>query len=628
MKNMKKTIIYSIMATMLLFATSCEDVLDQKAVDAFNEESVFEDINLTKAYLGRCYDYIGVDNNMLLGLREDILAGATDEVLCIHRPGEYTNIKGTMSPDQLGHFGNWRFNWITWSLYGNIKNVNVFLANIDDVPAETTPDQTLKERMKGEAFFIRAFDYVNLMRSYGGVVLIEEPFELGEDFLSVQRSSIDETLAFILADLDQAISLLPEKDGMDQGRATKGAAAALKSRILSWSTGILMNGGYQPSNPLVSFQSGSRTQRLEAAKAAAKAVIDGQYGHYALAGTTDDPPAEMTEEVVMQYADNFFSIFTQKGEWNDEAIWGVQHLQSQGNTTTQNRWWGPNGYHNWGNNDPNEPVVRKFEMADGTPFQFDKYDPGNTTVREFTAKELAEDPERNPYVGREPRFYATVLFDGAQWMQRPSDGQGIDPEGRIQTGYFMKPAPNEDEIDQAGLDTRQSFIESWNGTKNGYYLKKYQDPATVGQHFNNENAWIEMRYAEVLLDYAEACIELGEVQEGLDALNRVRNRAGLPDRVTSDQDQAREWYRKERQLEMFAEGDRWYMMRKWMIADEVIEDVYHMKIYHYADGSKKWFYDTSQSVDDRQWNDTFYWLPISRTEMNKAPQLQQNPGYN
>jgi len=251
-------------------------------------------------------------------------------------------------------------------------------------------------------------------------------------------------------------------------------------------------------------------------------------------------------------------------------------------------------------------------------------------VREFTAEELAEDPERNPYVGREPRFYATVFFDGAQWMQRPSDGQGIDPEGRIQTGYFMKPAPNEDEIDQAGLDTRQSFIESWNGTKNGYYLKKYQDPATVGQHFNNENAWIEMRYAEVLLDYAEACIELGgdNLQEGLDALNRVRNRAGLPDRVTSDQDQAREWYRKERQLEMFAEGDRWYMMRKWMIADEVIEDVYHMKIYHYADGSKKWFYDTAQSVDDRQWNDSFYWLPISRTEMNKAPQLQQNPGYN
>jgi hypothetical protein len=380
MKNMKKIIEYSLMMLALILATtSCEDVLDQKAVDAFNEESVFEDINLAKAYLGRCYDFIGVDNNMLLGLREDILAGATDEVLCIHRPGGYTNIKGTMSPDYLGHFGDWRFNWISWSLYSNIKNVNIFLANIDNVPAKTSAEEVLKERMKGEAYFIRAFDYTNLMRSYGGVVIIKEPFELNQDFLSVTRSSIDETLNFILSDIDQAIALLPEKDGIEQGRATKGAAAALKSRILSWSTGILMNGGYEPNNPLVSFQNGSRTERLEAAKAAAKGIIDGNYGYYALTGTTEDPPAQMTEEVIMEYADNFFNIFTQKGAWNDEAIWGVQHLQSQGNTTTQNRWWGPNGYHNWGNNGPNEPVVRKFEMADGTPFVWDKYNPGPET---------------------------------------------------------------------------------------------------------------------------------------------------------------------------------------------------------------------------------------------------------
>ena len=625
---MKKIIGYSLMMLALLLETpSCEDVLDQKAVDSFNEESVFEDINLAKAYLGRCYDFIGADNNQVLGLREDILAAATDEVLCIHRPAGYTNIKGTMSPDYLGHFGDWRLNWISWSLYGNIKNVNTFLANIDDVPTETSAEEELKERMKGEAYFIRAFDYANLMRSYGGVVLVKEPFQLGQDFLSVERSSIDETLAFILEDCDQAIALLPEKDGIEQGRATKGAAAALKSRILSWSTGILMNGGYEPNNPLVSFQSGSRTERLEAAKAVAKEIIDGKYGHYALTGTTDDPPAEITEEIIMQYADNFFNIFNQKGAWNDEVIWGIQYLQAVGNVTTQNRWWGPNGYHNWGNNGPNEPVVRKFEMADGTPFIWDKYNPGDQNVREFTAAELTEDPERNPYVGREPRFYATVLFDGAQWQQRPSDGQGIDPEGRIQTGYFM--AANGVDIEQPGLDTRQSFIESWNGTKNGYYLKKYQDPATVGQHFNNENAWLEFRYAEVLLDYAEACIELGgnNLQEGLYALNMVRNRAGLPDRVTTDQAQAREWYRKERQLEMFAEGDRWYMMRKWMIADEVIENVYQMKIYHYADGSKKWFYDTSLAVDDRTWNDNAYWLPITRDEQNRAPQLQQNPGY-
>jgi hypothetical protein len=164
--------------------------------------------------------------------------------------------------------------------------------------------------MKGEAYFIRAFDYTNLMRSYGGLVLISEPFELGEDFLSVTRSNLDETLDFIIADVDKAIQLLPEKDEIEQGRATKGAAAALKSRLLSWSTGELMHGGYS-TDPLVSFQSHSRDALLQEAKSMAKAIMDGNYGHYALTGTTDDPPSPMTQEIITEYSDNFFNIFTQ-----------------------------------------------------------------------------------------------------------------------------------------------------------------------------------------------------------------------------------------------------------------------------------------------------------------------------
>lgn len=615
------------MLALMLATTSCDDILEQKAVDAFNEESVFEDLNLTKAYLGRCYDFIGVDNNMLLGLREDLLAGATDECLCIHRPGGYPFVKGSMSPDELGHFGNWRFNWITWNLYANIKNVNVFLANVDNVPVDKSSDEALVAQMKAEAYFIRAFDYHNLMRSYGGVVLADQPYELDEDFLSITRSSLDETLDFILADLDKAIAGLPTKDDMEQGRATKGAAAALKSRILSWSTGELMHGGYS-SDALVSFQSHSRSSLLTQAQTIAKEIMDGKYGHYSLTGSTNDPPSPLTDADVQAYSDNFFSIFTQKGEWNDEAIWGVQHLQAQGNRTTQNRWWGPCGYHNWGNNGPNEPVVREFEMADGSPFVWDKYTPGDEFLRKATAAELEADPEINPYVGREPRFYATVFFDGAPWIQRPDDAAPLDPENKVRTGYNV--GTSRDDLISSGLDTRQGPIEAWNGTKNGYYIKKYQDPATVGQYFNNENAWIEMRYAEVVLDYAEACIELGgnDLQKGIDALNMIRNRAGLPDKTTTDQAEAREWYRHERQIEFFGEGDRWYMIRKWMIAEDVIKDVHAIKIYHYADGSKEWFYDTETVVDNRSWDDANYWLPISRTEQNKAPQLQQNPGYN
>ena len=342
-----------------------------------------------------------------------------------------------MSPDELGHFGNWRFNWISWSLYSNIKNVNILLANIDNVNAtETSDDEKNLAIYKAEAYFIRAFDYVNLMRSYGGLVLVDLPFELGEDFLTIDRSSLDATLDFIIADLDKAIAGLPTKEEMEQGRATKGAAAALKSRILSWSTGELMHGAYS-DDPLVSFQTHSRESILGQAQTIAKEIMDGNYGDYSLTGSTDDPPSPLTEADIDAYSENFFNIFTQKGEWNDEAIWGVQHLQAQGNTTSQNRWWGPNGYHNWGNNGPTELAVREFEMADGSPFVWDKYSPGDIEVREATAAELETDPEINPYFGREPRFYATVLFDGAPWMQRGKDGVSADPIGQIQTGYYI-----------------------------------------------------------------------------------------------------------------------------------------------------------------------------------------------
>lgn len=621
---MKTNIFKILLFIYAVVLVSCEDILEQDSVDSFSEETIFEDVNLVKAYLGRCYSYLGGDDETMLGLREDLLSSATDETLCIHRPGGYTFVQGKMSPDELGHFGDERFSFLQWDpLYKNIKNVNVLLANIDDVPIETEKDKELLEEMKAEAYFIRAFTYTNLLRSYGGVILIDKPFELGEDFSEIKRSSIDETLDFILSDIENAITGLPMKNDIEQGRATKGAAGALKSRVLNFCTGELMHGGYESSNPLVSFQSKSREEILELTKEAAKDLIEGKFGEYSLTGNTDDPPANMTEEEIESYIENFYSIFVQKGEWNDEVIFGVQYLNAQGNEAFQNRWNGPNGYHNWGNNNPLEPVIREFEMVNGEPFIWDKYDNGNNTTREFSLSELQNDPEKNPYAGREPRFYATVLFDGAKWQNRPEDAEGNDPEGKIQTGYYISSSGKE----TAGLDTRQSIIESWNGTKVGYYLKKYLDEKVNGQYYANENTWIEMRYAEVLLDFAEAAIELGDIQEGLNALNEVRNRAGLPDRTTNDKDKAREWLRHERQIEFFGEGDRWYSIRKWMIADKVIKDVHPMIINHYEDEKVKWHYDTSVIVDKREWKDRQYWMPISRIEMNKAPQLTQNPGY-
>jgi hypothetical protein len=624
---MKKIINYIIAVGVLLFvATSCTDVLDQKPVDSFNQDAVFTDINLTQAFLDRCYDRMYGNSTYTSRCREDLLSSGTDECLCIHRPQNYRWFKNNLSPDNLGYFQNTNYaSYARWEqIYENIQNTNLLLANLPDVP---TTDEDLRKQIEGEAYFIRAMMYGNLWLVYGGLILTDEPFELGQDYLIIQRSSLQETLDFILADIDRALSLLP--DDMEQGRANRGACAALKSRLLHFASGDLVNGGLAltANNELVCFQTGSQTDRIRASRDAAKAIMDGTYGSYSLVGSTDDPPSPLTEEDIQAYADNFFNIWTQEGAWSSEVIYATQYVLAGqgGNESRVNIWYGPNGYHNWGNNDPTEPAVRKFEMADGTPFVWDIGQ--GEYLRQATKAELDADPYLNPYYGREPRFYATILFHGAPWQQRPTDAAGFDPENKIQTGHFYN-------LDgtrfQPGLDTRQGIIEAWNGTKNGYYIKKFMDPTVVGQYYRNLNYYPEFRLAEVILNYAEACIALGgaDLQNGIDALNMIRNRAGLPDRVTTDQATAMEYLEQEKFTELFGEGQRYWDLRRWIKFDEVVENVCEMKIKEYLNGDMEWFYDTEAIADQRAWQgDEAYWIPLRTDEINKAPQLQQNPGY-
>lgn len=624
-----KTIRY-ILAIIVLFGTSCTDVLDQKAVDSFNEDIVFSDINLVKAYLGACYSQMGGPNDDgVLGMHRDMLTSGTDQSLNPFRAQNYVHLNGRLSPDQLGYFNNDAHGaWLLWrNLYKNIQNLNTILARIDEVPLKTTTDEELCKQIKGETYFIRALMYTHLLLVNGGVVLVDKPFKLDDDFGSFKRSSILDTKDFILRDVEKAIEFLPAK--MEQGRGTRGAAAAIKSRMLLFCASELANGGFEPNNELVSFPSGSRRALLEAARDAAKDIMDGKYGAYALVGNTSEPALPLTEAQIQEYASTYFNIFNQKGTWNSETIWGIQFPLKEGKVNQVNLWNGPNGYHNYGNNEPVEWSVREFEMADGSKFVWDAKNPGNDTIRKATQEELETNPLLSPYNGREARFYATILYHGAPWQQRPSDVTALDPDNRVQTGHFYNLNGS---IAKFGVDTRQSSIDNWNGTKTGYYMKKFMDPETVGQYYNNINTWVEYRYAEILLNYAEACIELGDnanIQNGLAALNLVRHRAGLPSRVTQNQAEARTFIRHERAIELFGEGQRFFDIRRWMICDKVIRNIYGMKVKQFVNGDMVWLLDYKDNEDTREWkNNAFYWLPITREEINRAPQLQQNPGYN
>src|SRR6195952_5395013 len=154
----------------------------------------------------------------------------------------------------------------------------------------------------------------------------------------------------------------------------------------------------------------------------------------------------------------------------------------------------------------------------------------------------------NPYINRDPRFYATILYDGAGWKPRDKISGNVDPANQIQTGSYESIHGGSL---LAGLDTRQSTIENWNASWSGYYMRKFVDPAPNVVD-NNTRQYIPypfFRYTEAVLNYVEASIELGQEDIAKTWLNKIRFRAGMP-AVTSSGDALKQEYRNERRVEM------------------------------------------------------------------------------
>ena len=244
--------------------------------------------------------------------------------------------------------------------------------------------------------FLRAMYYFHLANIYGGVPIITDVYSLEDDF-QIERSSYKETIDFIIDDIDKAVGLLPEDhSGVNRGRVTKGAALALKSRVLLYAASDLYNTEIFPeyqNQDLIRYTDNNRTERWLAAKNAAKAVIDmNKYSLY-------QPNPASAEEA----AENYFNVFVTKD--TEEDIF-VKYF-----TVTVGQRWGlytsPNGYHGWGASAPLGNLIDDYEMADGTKFDW-------------------SNPEHaaEPYKNREPRFYGTILHNEAPWRVRPADEIG------------------------------------------------------------------------------------------------------------------------------------------------------------------------------------------------------------
>lgn len=539
-----KKIIYILVAVFVLNAC---DVLDMKPLDKVSDADVWEDSALIELYVNASYNSINHE------FSQHMLSDASDETYCIHNWGSlWTVQRGEMTSDNVTGISE-KINY--WKqAYGNIRTINVFFDKIADAPVESA----LKDRMKGEMKFIRAWIYANLIWRYGGVPLITGLFELNQDY-KVERASYSDCVDFIVKELDEAISLLPAKSISENlGRATGNACMALKARVLLYAAS-------KQNNPSHS------KEKWEAAAQATKAVLDAGYS----------------------LCNDYQSVFL---EDNAEIIFARYFTQA--NSTDFMLWNGRNGSNGFTGENPTQNLVNAYEMTNGELPYLNEELP-------LKVNPASGYDESNPYAGRDPRFAASILYDGSVWAGR------------------------ETETWHGGLDSPESSIGSWNASKTAYALKKFmvESIPPAGSSVRPENPWIFFRLAEFYLNYAEIMYELGNEDVAREYLNKVRSRQSVQmPPVTASGNKLRDKIRNERRVELAFEGHRFFDVRRWGIADETENrDLLAMNIQKKDDGTKT--YEITLLLK-RSFLEQHYLVPIPRAEIDKSEKsLVQNTGY-
>lgn len=612
---MKKIIKYSFsFLVVLLTITSCNDNLDLTSKSTFTDDAVFNssEPGMLKAFVNNIYQ--GLPDGYNWGM----LASATDEAQmnADSWAGMRDIMNGQLSASNLSSFdGGSYYGLFNWSnIYKKVRATNLFFSKIEASPI----DAATKKTLKGEVFFLRAFLYHNLVAMYGGVPIITKAYSLNDDF-SVTRNSYADCIQFISNQCDSAANYL-SKVQPEVGRATKGAALALKSRTLLYAASDLYNTpstwsgfthpellGYTSATPA------ERQARWQKAKDAAYAVISlNQYALY------KPNPSSLSEA-----ASNYYSLFLSMS--TDEDIFSRYYstkISGDWTTAAPQTFHSPSGYHGWGTDTPTQQMVDEYDMTDGSAFDWNN--PTHAT---------------NPYLNRDPRFYATVLYDGAPWRTRPTDVSG-DPVGKIQTGhYYLNATTKKDGLDTGGSN---GGVDTWNATATGYYLKKgvdiNLDPASGASH--QTSPWRFIRYTEVLLNYAEACLGLSQLgeststneTEALNYINQIRKRAYMPAISTTGAALVQS-LRHERKVELAFEELRYFDIRRWMIGTSAYGDAKGIDILYGSPSNTSATYGSGTptykvtDVETRSWNPKNYFLPITKDEMDKNNKLIQNPGY-
>lgn len=585
MKLYIKYLTIGLMATTML--SSCTDILDKKPLTEVSDNDLWSDPALLKAFVNSRYNQVGVNG------AESMQSSIVDETELTWLRGCETHNFARLSPTDLGRMNGawWGSDNRSWSTkWTNISNCNIFFEHVDNV---AFTDEAEKTKLVGQVRFIRAFEYWDLIARWGAMPIITKSFSINDrdEIVDQKRNTYKECIDFLVGELDQAAKELPANwNGDDYGRATSVAALALKSRILLYAASPLMNEDVKI--PEVGFTTPEPDRWQKAAKAATEALDAAQAAGNELYNLDGDP------------SKNYQMIFMDNTAANKETLFARMGTNSAGGESISNcdQYNNPNGYGGWGGNCPLQELVDAYEVVkDGVASKFDWNNP---------------EEKANPYANRDPRFYATILYDGAKWMTRNVETYfDVDSNGKITGG---------------GKDTKFGN-DSWNASPTGYNMKKFMDEGYALNSWNFcARNWIHLRMAELYLNKAEALYHTGDEEGAREALKPIRERAGMP-AVTATGADLLEAIKNERRIEFAFEEHRYFDVRRWKEAPKYFGSTVHaITIKKYPDGKKTYEVDKLRSDvgGDRKWDDKMYWLPIPKSEMDKNPNLVQNPGYN
>lgn len=610
----KSVLLLGIILSVSVF-TSCSDYLSVELQNALTLEETFNKRSTTEAYLAQVYSFLPNESDLVSS--EGSVVPRSDEAMFSWLSGvEYLNINN-------GSWGPTTGSYATWAnSYTGINQATIFMNNVDE---NVEISEETKAQMKAEARFIRAFLYFNLLRKYGPVYIWgDKSSEMSIRPESIDRHTAEENFNFILSEFDLCIAALPATIAEEgwAGRATKGAVLAAKTRATLYAARPLFNGaeylrGMVNKEGKSIFPQSVDAGKWETAARTAKELIDmNQYALY-----TDNTETNPMRKAIKSYQGVFFKF------WNSEVIWGRWLGAANGWVVRANP---PRAVkEGYGGYCPSLKLVDTYPMAESGRYPVTSYDATGYPVIDpksgyqeegFTAGYIHPLDNwkavraHNSTVGRDARFYASVLANGFNWYNRGAGDKVVTFHTGGTSGY------------QASGDC----------VKAGYLFRRMSDPSNNTESGQwGQFCWPTFRLAEVYLSYAEACNEKPQRNEAdaLLYLNKVRNRSGLNNlevaypEVIGNQPLLRELIRKERMVEMAFESHRYHDARTWMIAEKEFVGPNYTRNLAATNYDDSWKRSSTLFPGVRVFEKKHYFFPINQAQLNEMKGFTQNYGW-